>query len=224
VNRTGKRIGIAMVSVSFALVMAPSLIVRALAVEVAAPGARVDDVPDEARVLFWSRIGGEGDARLPDDSALRLLRRAYVVGEAPDPPLRLAMTVVSLELPRASNESQWLRRLRFGASLVWLSRNWTATEALTAVLERAHYGHRFNGLKAAALGYYGREPAELTLAELASLVVTANRVVKFNPWCRPSENTEAVASLLAGIGPTRGEIADPLARLSPVPRDKCLRE
>jgi penicillin-binding protein 1A len=125
------------------------------------------------------------------------------------------------EVPRGTGTSPRLWRLRFGASIAWLSRHWTATQALTAVLERAHYGHRFRGLEAAALGYYGRKPAELTRVELASLVVTANRVVKFNPWCRRSENAEAVAQLLTRFEPVTGESADPFARLRPVPEGAC---
>jgi hypothetical protein len=224
VKRHAKQMGIALLCVVLALVAAPRLIVRAFAVHVAVPGARIDDMPGEARALFWSRIGGEGEARLPDDSTLRLLRRVYGMAEATDPALRLAVTVISPEIPRDRDASLGFRRLRLAASVVWLSRNWSAAEALTAVLERARYGHRFDGLNAAALGYYDRDPAQLTLAELASLVVTANRTVKFNPWCRPEQNAEAVASLLADVELRRGESLDPLARLEPVPRGKCLRK
>jgi len=222
VKRRGKQIGIALAGAALVLAAVPWLIVQALAVEPDALEVRVEAVPDEARALYWVRIGGEGEPRLPEDSSPRLLWRANEVAEAPDPPLRLAMTATIPQVPRRASGSKRLWRLRYAASIVWLSRHWTATEALTAVLERAHYGHGLIGLEAAALGYYGRKPAELTRAELASLVVTANRVVKLNPWCRRSENAEAVSRLLGRVEPT-GETADPLARLRPVPHGACLK-
>lgn len=220
-KRFGKQVAIAILTAALALAAASWLIVRALAVESDAHEVRVEAVPDEARALYWARIGGEGEAQLPEDSSLRLLWRVYESSEAPDPALRLAMTATIPQIPRSASSSKRLWRLRYAASIVWLSRNWTATEALSAVLERAHYGHRFTGLEAAARGYYGRNPAELTRGELASLVVAANRVVKLNPWCRRSENAEAVSQLLARVAPAADEPADPLTRLRPVPHDAC---
>jgi hypothetical protein len=220
-KRPGKRIGIAMLCTALALAAAPWLIVRVLAVEPDALGVRVEAVPDEARALYWARIGGDGEAQLPEDASLRLLWRVYEASEAPDPALRLAMTATIPQLPRSASSSKRLWRLRYAASIVWLSRHWTATQALSAVLERAHYGHRLTGLEAAARGYYGRNPAELTRGELASLVVTANRVVRFNPWCRRSENAEAVSQLLGRVAPAADEPTDPLTRLRPVPHGAC---
>jgi hypothetical protein len=222
-KRHGKPIGIAMGCAALLLAAASWWVVRSIAVDFDALGVRVESVPEEARALLWARFGGEGEPRLPEDSSERLLQRVNDTSEAPDPPLRLAMTAAASEVRRGRDDSQELWRRSYGESVVRISRHWTATEALSLILGRAHYGHRFDGLEAAALGYYGREPAELTRAELASLVVTANRAVKFNPWCRPGENAEAVSQLLAGVESATGESGDPLARLRPVPDGKCPR-
>jgi len=216
-----KRIVIAMGCSALALFAASWLIVRGIAIDFDEIGVPIGAVPDEAFELYWLRIGGEGEPRLSADSPLRLLWRVYESSEPPDPALRLAMVAAIPEVPRRADASRRLWRLRFGASIAWLSRHWTAAQAITAILGRAHYGHRFVGLEAAALGYYGRKPAELTRAELASLVVTASRVVKFNPWCHPDANAEAVSLLLAGVEPAIGESLDPLARLRPVPEGTC---
>ncbi len=222
-KRRGKQIGITIVCAALALAAVPWLIVRVLAVEVEFDeiGIRVESVPEEARALFWSRIGGEGEPRLPEGSSLGLLWSGYEAFAVPGPALRLAILASIEHVPSSTGAFPRLWRLRFVASTIRLSRHWTATEALTAVLQRAHYGHGFRGLEAAAIGYFGHSSARLTRAELASLVVTANFVQKFNPWCRRSENAEAVSRLLARAETATAESADPLARLRPVPEGVC---
>lgn len=223
-TRRGKQVGIAMLCVAVVLVAAPWLVVQVLAtgVDFDEVGVRVEAVPEEARALFWSRMGGEGEPRMPDDSSLQLLRGAWLVnekGEAPDPSLRLAMQVALFQTPRRSGVSRKRWNFKWAVNAAWLSRHWTAAQALSVLLERADYGLSSKGLRAAALGYFNREPDGLSRAELASLIVAANR--SLSPWCRPGENAAAVTKLLGRVESETAGPRDILVQTLPVPKGAC---
>ena len=219
-----KRIGITILCAALALVAAPWLTVQALAtaVEFDEIGVRGEVVPEQARALFWSWIGGDGEPRLPGAPSALLAWRAWRVnekGDAPDPSLRLAMSVALNQMPPRQGASRRSWNLRWAANTVWLSQHWTAEQALNAMLQQAGYGQRFTGLQAAALGYFGRQPAGLTRSELASLVVSANRVL--SPWCRPEKNAAAVSKLLGSVESETAEPLDLLVQTLPVPEGAC---
>ncbi len=49
-------------------------------------------------------------------------------------------------------------------------------------------GHGYNGVKVAAKGYFGKEPADLTLAECASLAGITNNPTLYSPRLHPENN------------------------------------
>lgn len=57
-------------------------------------------------------------------------------------------------------------------------------------------GHGYNGVQAAALGYYNKDASELDLAECASLAGVTNNPSKYSPRSNPEENKNRQAIIL----------------------------
>jgi len=72
-------------------------------------------------------------------------------------------------------------------------------EILALYLNLAPYGNQFVGARRASLGYFGREPASLTLAESAFLAGLPQRPSGYDPYRRPKSALERQKSVLARI-------------------------
>ena len=81
------------------------------------------------------------------------------------------------------------------ATTVWMTRSWTREEFVNTLAARADYGNGWRGLEAAAQGYFGRAPGELTLPQAALL---ASRIsnLEVDPWCHPVGTTARRDSVL----------------------------
>ncbi len=80
----------------------------------------------------------------------------------------ITMQVARLLEPRA--ERSWAAKLRQMVRAVALERALTKDEILSLYLSLAPYGGNLEGVRAASLAYFGREPRRLTLGEAAMLV------------------------------------------------------
>ena len=158
--------------------------------------------PPAALALLWLDLGGRGEPSLPRLGPYSLPSAAR---EAADPTLRLARRAARVLLDRSGSGARVASAGAFSlrSATIWLSRHWSAPQALAALADAADCGHALYGLHEAARGYFGRPLAELSEAEIAVLVVAA-RSRRFDPWCRPSEVEPAVHALLleAGVDPT----------------------
>ncbi|NOQ35497.1 MAG: hypothetical protein GQ569_06330 [Methylococcaceae bacterium] len=65
----------------------------------------------------------------------------------------------------------------------WISRNWTAHEALNTLLDLDYYGNQLFGIQAAAYGYFKKLPEELSLDEVIYLVALTHAPSYYE--CKP---------------------------------------
>jgi penicillin-binding protein 1C len=100
----------------------------------------------------------------------------------------LTMQVARLLEPRA--ERSFLAKLRQIVRAVEIERHLTKDEVLTLYLGLAPYGGNLEGVRAAALAYFGKEPRRLTLGEAALLVALPQ-----SPEARRPDRSVASAKL-----------------------------
>jgi len=169
--------------------------------------ASLEGVSALARTLLWREFGGEGQPELP-------VLNPYTHFTAPRGPGMSLAVSAGRSLFRAGEPPRpWMPA--FVSAVVLTSRHWSADEALSTVLARAHYGRGFYGLDAAAEGYFGLPSAALTPFETAQLVVLTKSASRLDPWCQKEPNVEQAARLLAQITPDRA------TRIRSAPADAC---
>lgn len=108
--------------------------------------------------------------------------------------LQVAGFVAKQMLPRPQNMAA--HHATSVAATVWVTRHWSAEQALATVLERGYFGRGVIGLDAAADTYFRRAPSELTREEVAQLIAMTKSASLFDPWCRPKRNQEFTNRLL----------------------------
>jgi hypothetical protein len=180
--------------------------------------------PPETYSLLWARIGGTGEPQLPRLSPYTFLFRGMAPFQEPEPALRLALLATRPLLgarPRDVPVERW--RLIYAAAVIRVTRHWTPSQALAAVVQNSFFGQGFRGLHEASKGYFGRGVFELSQAELAVLLVSARSPVLRDPWCRPAENRAAVIELLQRRQAAPPLPDSPLASLLPPPPGACPR-
>ena len=67
-----------------------------------------------------------------------------------------------------------------------LDRSWTKAQILRMYLDDGYYGHGFYGLPAAAEGYFGAQPAQLTWAQASLLAGLFQAPSAYDPFVHPA--------------------------------------
>ncbi|MCF3932771.1 penicillin-binding protein 1C [Acuticoccus sp. M5D2P5] len=80
------------------------------------------------------------------------------------------LTMQTVRLLTERRERTFVRKLEEAARAIQLERRLDKDDILTIYLNNAPYGGNIEGVRAASLAYFGREPARLTLAQAALLV------------------------------------------------------
>ena len=129
----------------------------------------------------------------------------------------LTMQVARLLEPRT--ERSFLAKLRQAVRALQLEHALTKDEILNLYLALAPYGGNLEGVRAASLSYFGKEPKRLSLGEAALLVS-----IPQSPEVRRPDRAQAVAlrardRVLDRAAPVNGTPADEivLAKAEPVP-------
>lgn len=122
----------------------------------------------------------------------------------------LTMQVARLLEPRP--ERTVLAKLRQAVRAVELEQRLSKQEILTLYLNLAPYGGNLEGIRAASLAYFGREPRKLTLAEAALLVALPQ-----SPETRRPDRASAVARW------ARDRVLDRAADAGVIPKDEAER-
>lgn len=94
-------------------------------------------------------------------------------------------------------------KFREAAAARRLTREWTRERILEEYLNRIDYGNRRLGPRAAARAYFGKEPADLTVAEAVYLAGLPQSPTRYNPWRRAdaaAERYRRSLRVLAGQG------------------------
>jgi penicillin-binding protein 1C len=120
------------------------------------------------------------------------------------------MQVARLLEPRP--ERTVLAKLRQAVRAVELEQRLSKQEILTLYLNLAPYGGNLEGIRAASLAYFGREPRRLTLAEAALLVALPQ-----SPETRRPDRASAVARW------ARDRVLDRAADAGVIPKDEAER-
>ncbi|MGO4387890.1 penicillin-binding protein 1C [Microvirga sp. 2YAF29] len=97
-------------------------------------------------------------------AAVQLIRNGHVVSGGST----LTMQVARLLEPR--HERTWRAKLRQAVRAVQLEQRFSKQEILRLYLTLAPFGGNLEGVRAASLSYFGREPKRLSFAEAALLV------------------------------------------------------
>ncbi|KQT57646.1 penicillin-binding protein 1C [Methylobacterium sp. Leaf456] len=129
----------------------------------------------------------------------------------------LSMQVARLVEPRA--ERSLLAKLRQMVRAIQLERTLSKTGVLDLYLALAPYGGPVEGLRAASLAYFGREPARLSFAESALLVALPQAPEARRPD-RFSANARRARDRVLDIAAERGVLTEEEARAAkaePVP-------
>jgi membrane peptidoglycan carboxypeptidase len=84
-----------------------------------------------------------------------------------------------------SGQSSFPQILEQVALAVKLNQAYSRAEILRLYAEIAYYGHGYYGLKAASCGYFGRQPAELTVVQAAMLAGAVNAPTYDDPLVYP---------------------------------------
>jgi penicillin-binding protein 1C len=146
------------------------------------------------------------DPRAVLRASWQLLRHGHVVSGAST----LTMQVARLLEPRPDRTLR--AKLRQMVRAVELERKLSKDQILNLYLSLAPYGGNLEGIRAASLAYFGREPKKLTLGEAALLVALPQ-----SPEARrPDRASEAARR-------ARDRVLDRAAAAGAVPRDEAMR-
>ncbi|WP_371747283.1 penicillin-binding protein 1C [Acuticoccus sp. I52.16.1] len=129
---------------------------------------------DEVDPRFVDLLVAYEDQRFYDHNGVdpraivRAAGQAVVSGAIVSGASTLTMQTVRL-MTDARRRTPW-RKLSEAVTALQVERRLSKDEILTIYLNQAPYGGNIEGVRAAALAYFGREPARLTLAQAALLV------------------------------------------------------
>ena len=139
-------------------------------------------------------------------AALQLVSNGRIVSGAST----LTMQVARLLEPRG--ERTFIAKLRQLVRAIELERRLSKDEILALYLSLAPYGGNLEGIRAASLAYFGKEPRRLTLAESALLVA----LPQSPEYRRPDRSVAAAHN-------ARDRVLDRLASAGVVPADEIAR-
>ncbi|MFB2553826.1 penicillin-binding protein 1C [Ensifer soli] len=130
----------------------------------------------------------------------------------------LSMQVARLIEPRDSRSLG--AKIRQMARALQIERRLTKAEILDLYLTLAPYGGNLEGVRAASLAYFGKEPARLSMAEAALLVALPQLPERRRPDRHPTAALEARGRVLArvAVADVIGEGEAGRAALEPVPQ------
>jgi hypothetical protein len=105
-----------------------------------------------------------------------------------------ARVILSRTNPYWSSSFEW--QYAFMTATVWVSRNWTADEAISTILSVADFGNGFYGIEKAAKGYYNIKIKDLTIEEISVLVTLLRGSEFYDPWLHRDRLKEQAIKLL----------------------------
>ena len=94
------------------------------------------------------------------------------------------------EVAKQRNESTIQRKLVEAFLAIRIEKRYNKQEILEFYLNRIYFGSGFHGIRSAALGYFGKEPKDLTVEECASLVTLIKNPTNRSPINAPEVNRE----------------------------------
>jgi len=118
-------------------------------------------------------------------------------------------------LKRGKNEVQ--RKIAEIFLAMRIEKRYTKSEILEFYLNRIYFGSGFYGIRSASLGYFGKEPADLTTAECASIVTLIKNPNALSPLNDPVKNRKGRNYVLQRMKEEGMITASEFARLKKLP-------
>ena len=185
------------------------------------------DIPTPVIDAYWQFLGGTGSAAVsrygPHGfwAEMIFLLMTYDSGTRPNAKYQLlseAARSVMLRRPRYSHPKNW--HLGNASAFIWISRHWSAEDAVSTVLLDGFFGHGFFGAQDASIGYFGKPLADLSEAQLVHLFIILRAPSRLDLWCNLDRNRE-----ISGNHTARQGNQIPLTPLgvTPVPPGACER-
>jgi penicillin-binding protein 1C len=115
---------------------------------------------------------------------IRALRQWKIAGRVVSGGSTLTMQVVRLLEPRPRT---FVNKLKECARALQLEYHFTKKKILEMYLTLAPYGGNIEGIRAASLSYFGKEPLHLTIAESALLIAIPQKPNFFRPDINPTQ-------------------------------------
>ena len=140
---------------------------------------------------FYSHRGVDFAAILR--AALQNFRAKKIVSGASTLSMQTAKI---LFLPREKHNFYF--KIRQILAAIWLEKNFSKNEILEKYLRRANFGSGAIGVAAASQRYFSKNPENLSIGEIATLISILPNPSKFNPILRP-KNTEIRKNLILKI-------------------------
>lgn len=184
------------------------------------PSPSNEPIPhDSLRILWFSMTGGSEMRMEPISLWIWAILPANGSKTLPAGYNVVAGHAARLMFDRKPNRkvSNVKRLITHAAAAIWISRNWSAEDAARTILAEGYLGHGFFGIRQAAQGYFGLSAEELSLSEVALLVVVGYAPLYYSPWCHPEQGAERARQLLAEFQP--GAVYAP--RVLPPPPNVC---
>lgn len=158
----------------------------------------VDDIPE----LFINTLKAGEDSRFDSHGgvdyigivrALKLNLKARGVNQgASTITQQLARNAYPLKQEAARRKESGVQRKIVEAFLAMrIERQYSKREILDFYLNRIYFGSGFYGIRSAALGYFGKEPKDLTVEECASIVALIKNPTNLSPLNNPEANRRA---------------------------------
>jgi hypothetical protein len=192
-------IALALAGVVAAVVFPIAVYLFGLSVAPTRPAPAPAAAPQMLRDALWAAADGGLAANLRPINHITLVRLFACLGQAPGTNDNERMRECRHEMPgfgavnymaKLHIEERGVVRNSFRggyshlATTVWMTRSWSREDLLNTMAERGPFALGWRGVRTAAAGYFGKEPAALTLSEAAYIAARFGDVGD-DPWCHP---------------------------------------
>jgi penicillin-binding protein 1A len=131
---------------------------------------------------------------------------------------QLARNAYNLKQEAVQRKETTIQRKLVEAFLAMrIEKRYTKAQILEFYLNRIYFGSGFYGIRSAALGYFGKEPLDLSVEECASLVTLIKNPNKRSPLNNPEINREGRNYVLMRMREERFISSTELTRLKSLP-------
>lgn len=185
------------------------------------------NIPTPVVGTYWRFLGGTGSATVSKHSphgfwAERIyLLMTYDSRTQPNAEYQLlseAARVIMFRQSPDSHPKNW--HLRNASAFIWVSRHWSAEDAVSTVLLDGFFGHGFFGAEDASIGYFGKPLADLSETQLVHLFIILRAPSRLDLWCNLDRNREISGNHIARQG---NQIRSTPLGVTPVPPEACGR-
>lgn len=148
---------------------------------------------DRVKEVYWQTVFGPDPMKMHSYPLWRVLTDIplRIVNKRKKQPSFEAATAVSRRVILAKSPEQHSSSIDGHLNqlfmAIWVSKYWTAEDAVNTLLSESYFCHEFYGIEDAAMGFFGQSVNELTNEELVFLAGISSRPCWFSPWSYPEK-------------------------------------